>query len=226
MRRDDVPLTGFGSSKAQALLCYLAVSGQPHARSALAGLLWADMTDAAALMNLRQVLTRLRRVVGAHLTITRQTLAFNQNSNYWLDVDAFLAGVGGTSSEVDIARLHEAVELYQGDFLAGFFVRDAPLFEAWQLAQRAELRTTMLGALQQMAAYYIQHSDDERGIVIIRRLLDLEPWHEEAHRQLMLLLARSGQRSAAWRNTRFVGNCCKKNWALSQVTKQPPSMNK
>ncbi len=30
-----------------------------------------------------------------------------------------------------------------------------------------------------------------------RRILQLEPWREEAHRQLMLLLAQSGQRSAA-----------------------------
>jgi hypothetical protein len=31
----------------------------------------------------------------------------------------------------------------------------------------------------------------------MRRLLALEPWREEAHRYLMLLLARDGQRSAA-----------------------------
>ena len=31
----------------------------------------------------------------------------------------------------------------------------------------------------------------------VRRILQLDPWREEAHRQLMWLLARSGQRSAA-----------------------------
>ncbi|NIP87304.1 MAG: alpha/beta hydrolase, partial [Planctomycetales bacterium] len=39
------PLTGFYSSKAQALLFYLAVTGQTHTRPALAGLLWADTPD-------------------------------------------------------------------------------------------------------------------------------------------------------------------------------------
>jgi DNA-binding SARP family transcriptional activator len=39
IRRDGLPVTDFKSSKAQALLCYLAVTGQPHTRPALAGLL-------------------------------------------------------------------------------------------------------------------------------------------------------------------------------------------
>ena len=39
--------------------------------------------------------------------------------------------------------------------------------------------------------------ETEAGVAAARRLLALEPWREEAHRQLMLLLARSGQRSAA-----------------------------
>ena len=40
IRQGGVPVTDFESSKAQALLCYLAVTGHPHTRPALAGLLW------------------------------------------------------------------------------------------------------------------------------------------------------------------------------------------
>lgn len=87
------PVTGFYSSKAQALLFYLAVTGQTHPRLTLAGLLWADMPDTDALTNLRQVLASLRKLVGDHLTITRQTVAFNRERDYWLDVEAFQAGV-------------------------------------------------------------------------------------------------------------------------------------
>ena len=38
---------------------------------------------------------------------------------------------------------------------------------------------------------------EDEGIGAARRLLALEPWREEVHRQLMVLLARGGQRSAA-----------------------------
>jgi ABC-type oligopeptide transport system substrate-binding subunit/DNA-binding SARP family transcriptional activator len=198
--QDGAPVTGFYSAKAQALLYYLAVTGISHSRSALAGLLWADVPEANARASLRQVIANLRRLVGSHLNITRRTVAFNRDSPYWLDVEAFLAGVTGASDTVDeagVEQLQEAVELYRGDFLAGFYVRDAPLFEEWMLAQQAQLRMAALGALHKLAAHYTRSGDYENGINTTRRLLALEPWHEEAHRHLMLLLARSGQRGAA-----------------------------
>ncbi|HXV41666.1 MAG TPA: BTAD domain-containing putative transcriptional regulator, partial [Anaerolineae bacterium] len=175
------PVTGFYSGKAQALLFYLAVTGQTHTRPALAGLLWADLPEADALMNLRQVLTNLRKLVGDHLTITRQTVAFNRTGDYWLDVEAFQVGVGGASNEADMENVHPAVDLYRGDFLAGFYVRNAPLFEEWLLAQRAWLRELALGAQQKLAAYFARQGNYEQGIAYTRRLLELEPWHEEAH---------------------------------------------
>ncbi len=45
--QDGKPITGFVSSKAPALLVYLAVTGRPHFRSALAALLWNDLPEAA-----------------------------------------------------------------------------------------------------------------------------------------------------------------------------------
>jgi DNA-binding SARP family transcriptional activator len=216
------PVTGFYSAKSQALLFYLAVTGQSHTRPALAGLLWADLPETDALMNLRQVLTNLRKLVGDHLTITRQTVAFNRASDYWLDVAVFQAGVegvyqpspppfaslrspppswerglGGEGMSPEVERLRQAVDLYQGDFLAGFYVRDAPVFEEWLLAQQARLRELALDALQKLTAYFARRGDYGNGIATTRRLLELEPWHEEAHRRLMRLLARSGQRSTA-----------------------------
>ena len=35
---------------------------------------------------------------------------------------------------------HEALELYRGPFLPGFFVADAPEFERWMEEERARLR--------------------------------------------------------------------------------------
>ena len=217
------PVSGFYSGKAQALLFYLAVTGQTHTRPALAGLLWADLPDSDALTNLRQVLSNLRKLVGPYLAITRQMVTIKQDSDYWLDVAVFLAGVDGSSkpspqpspsgrggdrSEAKgggegmsskVARLRRAVDLYQGDFLAGFYVRDAPLFEEWQLVQRAHLRELALNALQKLAKQFAQQRDYENGIAYSRRLLALEPWHEPAHRQLMHFYAQTGQQAAALR---------------------------
>ena len=47
--RDGEPVEGFAQRKSLALLCYLVVTGQPHTRAALAGLLWGEATEANAL---------------------------------------------------------------------------------------------------------------------------------------------------------------------------------
>jgi predicted ATPase/DNA-binding SARP family transcriptional activator/uncharacterized protein HemY len=194
---NEAPLTNFRYSKAQALLCYLAVTGRPHARSALVGLLWGDLPEAKARTNLRRVLVTLRRQVGSHLLITRQTVALNQESPYWLDVAEFEAKVGSAATESDITRLSEGLELYQGDFLEGFYVPNAPEFEAWLLAEQGRLRELALQGLHTLARHYTEQGHLTQGIDYTRQLLSMEPWREEAHRQLMLLLARNGQRGAA-----------------------------
>jgi DNA-binding SARP family transcriptional activator len=204
VRQDGVPVAGFRSSKAQALLAYLAVTGRPHLRPALAGLLWGEMPEAAARRNLTQALSNLRRVVGSYLEVSRQAIAFNRQASYWLDVELFLAQAGETAAEhasarADITRLEAAVALYSGDFLEGFYVRDAPAFEEWMLAQRARLRELALQGLHTLADHYARQGEagQAKGIDFTTRLLALEPWREDAHRALMLLLAQSGQRGAA-----------------------------
>ena len=196
---DGVSVIDLIYSKSQALLCYLVVTGRPHLRPALAGLLWGEMPEPDAKANLRQALAILRRVLASHLSITRQAIAFNRDSPYWLDVERFEAQASGTSAEADIQSLVEAVELYRGDFLEGFYVRQAPAFEEWTLAQRARLHELAMQALHRLAVHYGQQGQagHAAGIDYTTRLLALEPWREDAHRQLMLLLARSGQRGAA-----------------------------
>ena len=79
--RDGVPLAGLRPGKALALLCYLAVTGRPHLRPSLIGLLWGDMPEALARNNLSKALTHLRPLVGPYLHITHRQVAFNAADN-------------------------------------------------------------------------------------------------------------------------------------------------
>jgi len=199
--RGGALVEGFISAKVQALLCYLAVTGRPHSRQALAGLLWGKRPEAAARMNLRKALSNLRRLVGPHLRITRHTVAFNREAPYWMDVESFEAevakGLPAEGRDLEPASLQRAVDLYRGDFLAGFSVRDAPAFEEWAVVERERLWELAVQALEQLAAYHMARGEHRQAIEYTRRLLALDPWREEAHRQLMLLLAHSGRREAA-----------------------------
>lgn len=190
---DGVPLSALKSQKGKALLCYLAVSGKEERRPFLAALLWPDMPESQALMNLRKTLQRLRPLQH-YLLITRETVDFNQEIDRSVDVTEFEAG---TSASQNIPHLQKAVALYQGDFLDGFMLSDAPLFEEWVLAQRARLREMALAALQRLVLHFRESGELETAVTYARQRLTIEPWHEETHRDLMHLLALSGQHSSA-----------------------------
>jgi len=206
------PITGYRADTAQALLAYLAMhAGSPCLRATLAGLLWSDYDQSSALTDLRQALRRLRTAIGdsdasrPYLLVTRTTVAFDSESDYSLDVDAFSAALDATkhhshrSVETCAAcaeRLAEAVELYRGEFLGGFSL-DSALFEEWMVVERERLHGQALDALGHLAAYHETQGAYEESARYARRALALEPWREEAHRVLMRALALSGQRSAA-----------------------------
>lgn len=194
---DGSPVVGFISAKTEALLIYLAVNSHPHTRNALAGLLWGEMPQAQAAKNLRNALSNLRALVGPYLLITHDEVSFNRDSPYYLDIESFQSALGGDLAKKDLATLHSGVELYQGDFVEGFYVGDALAMEEWLAARRSILNSLMVQALQTLVVKHLEREEYAAGIDYANRLLAIEPWREETHRHLMLLLTRSRQRSAA-----------------------------
>jgi DNA-binding SARP family transcriptional activator/tetratricopeptide (TPR) repeat protein len=221
---DGEPIARFESDKVRALLAYLAAEAdRPHRREALVGLLWPDWPEAAARRNLSHALANLRRAIGddqaapPFLLITSKTIEFNRAADYYLDVKAFshqLSAISGRPSgdallpisnlqplisnpQSPISILQSAVDLYDGSFLEGFSLKDCPAFDDWVLLTRERLQSQALAALQQVAMYCEQRGAVDLAVGYTRRQVELEPWREEAQRQLMRLLALSGQRSAA-----------------------------
>lgn len=178
--------------KAQAILFYLAVTGKTHDREWLASLFWSEVPTATALKNLRDLLPELRKLLPDHLSITRQTLAFNRSQPHFLDVAAFQ-----TALQAEPALLEKALALYQGEFLADFHLPHAPLFEDWVVIQRESLHELAVQNLDILVEQKIAQRAWNAGLELTRQLLQMEPWRESSHRQRMLLLAHLGQRAAA-----------------------------
>jgi len=190
--------------KVQALLVYLACTRRTHSREVLAELLWVDRTQAQSLANLRTVLTQVRRQIGPYVLISRNEIGLDPASGYRLDVDALeqrlavadaLPATERLSAEA-LQALEAAVELYRGDFLEGFYV-DSQAFEDWALLERERLRFRAMEALDRLVAEYLERGAYAAGITHTTRLLQMDALREKTHRQLMQLLAESGQRSAA-----------------------------
>ncbi|HRQ40251.1 MAG TPA: tetratricopeptide repeat protein [Chloroflexota bacterium] len=190
-------LTTFKSRKTEALLVYLACGVRPCSRDELAAFLWDDSDPAQAQANLRKTLSELRQYLDEFLLVDRQTIALNP-TDVWLDVAEFeaLTGPKADRSQSPVS-FERAIELYKGDFLAGFFLRDSYAFDEWAALARERLRLTAVTTLETLATHYLHHRHYARGILHATQLLAMDPLHEASHRLLMRLLARSGQRSAA-----------------------------
>ena len=194
LRRGDQPLAGLPSRKAEALLIYLACTRRPIAREVLADLLWDDRPYQTALSNLRTLLSGLRRVVGPVVVVERDTVRFDTTQPYVLDVETFERGLAASEPSTE---LQTACDLYQGDFLAGFHLRQSRGFEEWAVVERERLRRLAVNGLDRLVRQAIDVGQYAAGLEAADRLTQFEPLSEAAHQQRMHLLARLGRRAEA-----------------------------
>lgn len=202
----------FESNKVRALLVYLAMEPGCHSRSTLATLLWPNHDETSARTNLRQVLYQLRRAIGdsaanpPYLLISRQSIGLNAQAAYTVDVTTFrnlIAATNGhqherlTTCAVCLEQLRQAETLYHGNFLTGFALDDSDLFEEWRRITQEQLHLQVLDVLHQLTEGAMLRGDSAAAIRYAQRQLAVEPWREEAHRQIMLAFMQNGQRAAA-----------------------------
>jgi len=198
----DQDLTRPLSVKAQGLICYLACTGRPQTRLTLAGMFWSEKPESDALRSLRVDLTKIRKYLAPHIEITRLTLAFIDNGSQWIDTQTFehhLRLVQDADGAAARTHLREAAQLYAGDFLAGYQPGDALGFEEWMIAEQERYRAKVLIALEKLVDINIDLNEYEAGIESANQILRIDPWREEAHRRLMWLYMKNGQRGAALR---------------------------
>ncbi len=202
--------------KPLVLLAYLAVEAdRPHQRAHLAALFWPDHSERQALQNLRQTLSRLRRALRdndarpSHLLVDSQTVQFNRESDYWLDVDEFRHTMASTRKHPHrrlavcptcVNRLSYAETLYRGEFLAEIPGTDSALLDEWLFLTRERLAYQARIALRSLVEAALARGDLEHARHYALRLTDMDPWNEEAQRLLLEVLARSEGRNAALRH--------------------------
>ncbi|MCB0139338.1 MAG: AAA family ATPase [Caldilineaceae bacterium] len=193
----DIVIASFGSRKAQALLFYLAIIDGGCTRDTAAALLWPDMPDKKAKSNLRVTLAKLKQQLGSHVDISTTKLSLNRQLPYESDVETFRKRLATSLHQRDLKESEAAIALYKGEFLQGFHLHNAAPFEEWVIQQREHLRMLAIQGLESLVNDCLEQKAYAAGLNAARQLLQLEPWHENAHRQVMLLLALSNQRVAA-----------------------------
>jgi len=190
---DGAPVD-FGHRKAGALMAYLAVERvRPQHREQLASLLWARTGEERARHNLRQALSKLRTLCANVLETSGERVTINPDACH-IDVAQFEP----LARSDDPEALLQALDLYRGDLLDGYSTNESD-YQDWLDLTRSRLRKQTCELAGRLAAMLETAGRASDAIAVLNRLLSLDRANELAHRNLMQLLANSGQRSEALR---------------------------
>src|SRR5215213_3662008 len=109
-----------------ALLLYLAIAAPPgfHRRDKLLAMFWPEADTERARASLNRAIYFLRRELGQGVVISR-------GDGVGLDRERVRCDVTTFDESLERGQLREALELYRGDLLPGFFSSNAPGFEEW-----------------------------------------------------------------------------------------------
>jgi WD40 repeat protein/DNA-binding SARP family transcriptional activator len=148
--QEDGVVVEIPSRPAQSLLAYLVLTaGTAHRREKLAGFFWPDSTEANARNNLRHALWRLRKALGAgegYLSADNLTIAFSEQADLWLDTAVLERRV---RQDPSFDELQEAVSLYKGELLPGFY-------DEWAVLKRAQLEAVFEQKMGLLLARLVQ----------------------------------------------------------------------
>jgi DNA-binding SARP family transcriptional activator len=168
--------------KDAALLALLALDG-PVPRARVAAMLWPDAEPHKARNSLRQRLFRLRRSAGCDIVVEDSALALAEG------IDHDLTGLP--------ARLANDPSAATGELLGAFGYEDCEEFDDWVRSARERVRVVRRDAVAAAAAREEASGHLAGALIFAERLVAEDPLSEQAHRLLMRLHYRRGDRSAA-----------------------------
>jgi TolB-like protein/DNA-binding SARP family transcriptional activator/Tfp pilus assembly protein PilF len=182
-------------AKRTALLAYLAAAlpRGPHRRDTLLALFWPESDLAHARAALNQALYVVRTALGEQAIVSRG------DGDVALDGDVVGCDAVAFETALDAGRPGDALALYRGDLLEGFFVTGAPEFERWLERERARLRERASQGAWALAEERAAAGDPDEAARWARRAAELVPADETVARRLMTFLSGLGDRVAAIR---------------------------
>ncbi|MGD9050014.1 MAG: BTAD domain-containing putative transcriptional regulator, partial [Anaerolineae bacterium] len=178
------------SRPAQSLFAYLVLTaGTAHRREKLAGLFWPDSAESNARSNLRHALWRLRKALaegGDYFLTDDLTIAFDANADYWLD-SAILDD--SVSEDPPLDKLLDAVEVYKGELLPGFY-------DEWTVLERERLQALFEYKMGLLGGRLVRAGRWPNVLEWGERWIALGQVPEPAYRALMVAHARLGDLSS------------------------------
>ena len=182
--------------KALALLAVIAASGESGiSRDNVLALLWPESDSGRARASLKQTVFSLRREL-EEPNVVRGTSVLR------LDPGVITSDLSDFRSAIARGEHARAARLYQGVFLDGVYVLNAPDFEQWVDAVRVETRSAVRRSLTALGLHAEELFVWTEAREHWEKLVAIDPLDTSATLHLMVALARLGDQTAALRRAR------------------------
>ena len=200
----------FRYRKSLGLLAVIALNnGKPLSRDFLSSLFWPEMDAAEGRLNLRQLVSDLKRTftsccghfpiraLRSHLSLDRDHTCLDcdlalpdssplDNASAFLDIDAFS----------DLKQLVTSPVLNY-ELLSSYTLPDCDEFEEWLIVERERFHVRQLAILQSIAETLLAQGDTLNALTAAQQALKHSPHNETFLINVVNLLERRGRREAA-----------------------------
>lgn len=165
--------------RALCLLAWLGEVARPVAREEAATLLWPEAEPETGRARLRRLVHKINAAAGAAvIEADRLALRLAARAAVTVDSTRFAALVAA-------GDLAAALALWRGPFLDGIALGDSDPFTEWLFYRRAALNGRYIHALEREGERARRRGDAEAALTLARRLVDLDPLDEAAHRAVI-----------------------------------------
>jgi DNA-binding response OmpR family regulator len=194
-----------GDSRARLMVKYLVNSwDQAIERSRLLYLLWPDLEESEAEGQLRTAIRSLATSLnsgssGREFILERGSMIqLNMDADLWVDCHEFETQVKMAQeaqeqgdTEVALGLFLAALALYKDDYLR------ENLYDDWPSDRRERLRELWISSMFRVAAICADRCEYSDSVRLIKKVLEIDPYRENAYQALMLYLSRAGRRAEA-----------------------------
>lgn len=179
-----------------ALLALLAASpGASVSRDKLTAYFWPDVDRERARHFLADSVFTLRKALGKELLLT-------PGDDVRINLDVLDTDVVRYERLVEHGAVSDAVVLYRGPFLDGFFVSDAPEFERWAELERDRLARRHTSCLERMATLDEAAGEWSNAAEWWRQVATHDPYSSRVALRMMQALDAAGDTGGALQHAR------------------------
>jgi DNA-binding SARP family transcriptional activator len=198
---EPVPAEAWRYSRPKELLLFLLCHPGGRTREQIGVVFWPESSAAQVKNSFHVTLHHLRKALGRNewVVLEDDRYRINPALQREFDADLFEEGISQAlrDARADAASadaLRAALALYRGDFLQDETVGD------WHFETRDHLGSLYVQGLCALGELLMRAGEWAEATAIYRRVVVKEDLREDAHRNLMLCLARAGDRGRALRH--------------------------